>query len=112
MVGCRRSYDANPEAGRMTLTVQQIQNRTISYEGAQPPELRVRLSLFTASEFQRVQSLRFNDGTGIAIPSLSDQDRITAAHLFGGVPENGRAALQSAADKLADAVYNEGKTNA
>ncbi|MBI3178313.1 MAG: hypothetical protein HYZ27_01550 [Deltaproteobacteria bacterium] len=97
----------------MTLErVGQVQNRALVYEGAQSQELRVRLSLFNASEFQRVSAVQFQDGSGISIPTMSEQDRTTVAHLFGGVPLDQQAAVQEAANRLAAALYVEGATNA
>ncbi len=97
----------------MTLErISQVHNRAIAYEGAEAQDQRVRLSLFNASQFERVSAVQFQDGSGIALPAMSEQDRATAAQLFGGVPADQQAAMQEAANRLAAALYAEAANNA
>lgn len=90
--------------------IDRVRSREIS-EQQDLQQAQRRLNLFNANTFERVHSLRFRDGSSIAIPSMSEKDRQTAGALFAQVPIEQRGALQASADALAGAIHNEAQTN-
>ena len=70
-----------------------------------------RLNLFTASSFERAQSLNFSDGARVDVPFMNDQDRDLAGKLFGSVPTEKREELQTSFDALTHLIREEGANN-
>ena len=74
-------------------------------------EAQQRLNLFTASSFERAQSLNFSDGARVDVPFMNDQDRDLAGKLFGSVPTEKREELQTSFDALTHLIREEGANN-
>lgn len=90
--------------------VSQVQAQRVA-EQRDVEQLRKRLDLFTSSQFERTRQLAFSDGTRVDVPAMSDQDRDTAGALFASVPAAAQPQVQAAFDALAEAIYDEAKTN-
>ncbi|MFC1611003.1 hypothetical protein ACFL6C_08595 [Myxococcota bacterium] len=90
--------------------VEQLQKKAIA-EDKQLEQQQLRLSLFTANLFERVESLKLNDGTRLDVPSMNEQDRVTAETLFGSVPPEKQTDLQESFDALAQGIRDEAEDN-
>jgi len=79
---------------------------------AQALQIQQRLSLHTATTFERVGSLNFGGGARIDIPSMGQSDRDLATRLFGSVSSDGQNRLDGMSEKLGQALYQETASNA